>query len=53
MVKKISLIIFVLFIFSFCQADEIQKVEEKNFRLRPGSLISLTADEGYIVLLKK
>jgi len=50
MIKKINVLIFIFFIFSFCQADEIQKVEEKNFTLRSGSLISLTADEGDIIV---
>jgi len=50
MVKKITLMIFILFIFSLSQADEIQNVEEKSFTLKPGSLISLTADEGEIVV---
>ncbi len=50
MVKQKFFIIIILFLFSLCQADEIKKIEERNFSLKPGSLISLTADEGDIIV---
>ena len=50
MIKRIFSAMMVVFIFSFCRAEEIEKVEEKNFSLKPGSLISIAADEGDIMV---
>lgn len=50
MVKRILCLMAVFSIFTLCRAEEITQVEEKNFKLKPGSLIFVAADEGDILV---
>lgn len=48
--KSFFIPIVILFLVSFCYADETREIEEKTFTLKSGSLISITADEGEILI---